>query len=302
MEISFMHKKLDAFSIGVVFMLGSATCLALIGLFGKLELNDLSLPSLLFWRYACAFLLCLLWVQRHGKLHKTRLPLSSLRLHIARAALVLGAQYSFFYCLQGATLLNATVLLHTGPLFIPFLDRFLLHKRVGKSTWVGVLIAFIGILCILQPDYGVFSFFGLIGLLSGLFQGSSQLVLGAHAQAEKSDFNVLFQLFFCALFSLIPYSFLPSNEVSLPSGHTFLLIGAIGLASVASQLLRTEAYRHGTPARLAPFFYFSVVLSGCLDVLVFHNIPNLLSFLGVFLVFLGGFLKIYLRGKSWKLR
>ena len=280
-----------------MWMLGSATGLSIIGLLGKLIEVKMHLPALIFWRFFTAFFICLFVLWCMGKL-RGGFRTGNIKMHLLRTFFVLSAQYCFFSYIQQNTLLNAIVLLNTGPLFIPIIDCLILKKRVGRSTWIGVAVSFIGVLFILQPGSGIFSAMSLIGLLAGLSQGASQIVFGMSSTSERSELSVLYLLFLCAFLSLFPYLFLESSAWKgdvVDKIQVFYLMGGLGAASLANQLFRAEAYQHGTPSRLASFLYFSVLLGGILDFAVYGKVPNALSIVGAFLVVLGGVLKIYIR-------
>jgi drug/metabolite transporter (DMT)-like permease len=291
-----MSEKPPSFSVGVVYILLSATGLAFVGLLGKLGEESLSLASLIFFRFLTAFLICFLWLWAAGYL-KEGFKFGNPKLHLVRTFFVLVSQYCFFYYVQNNTLLNATVLLNTGPLFIPLIEHGILRNRVGRSTWVGVIVSFMGVICILQPDAGIITLASAVGLLAGISQGASQVVFGISSKMEKSELSVLYLLFLCACFSFIPYVF--SLFVSNPMGHVkganLLIIVLLGLASVLNQSFRAEAYRHSSPSRLSVFLYFSVLLAGVMDWTIFGKTPNFLSIIGACLIVLGGVLKIYLR-------
>lgn len=277
-------------------MLLSAAGLSFTGFFGKIAMEDFSLSALIFWRFVVAFLGCFIILGFWGKL-KDLFHLGSVPLQLLRTLFLLSAQYSFLYYLQQNSLLNATVLLNTGPLFIPLIEWGILRKKVARSTWIGVIICFFGVLCILQPDRGVFSLVSMLGLFAGMSQGASQVVFGISARDARSTIGVLHLFFFCALFSLIPYLFFRETWVSERQNFDLVWIFCLGLASIGNQMARAAAYRNGTPSKLAAFLYFSVLLSGILDWAVFHKGPNLLSIIGASLVILGGTLKVYLHQK-----
>ncbi|HSX38513.1 MAG TPA: DMT family transporter [Chlamydiales bacterium] len=287
-----MHKK--SFHAGVIYTLISASGIALTGLFGKLGASEFSLEALIFWRYLAAFFLCLLTLWLIGKLHHV-FHFGNLKLHFLRAFFVLSAQYSFYYYIQRETLMNGLVLFSLGPLSIPFIARVVTGHPIGKSTWIGLIISFVGVVCILQPNGGIFSLLSLIGVLAGLSQGCSQVVFGLTSETERTELSTLYLFFLCAFLSLIPYLlFEPRSEIDSTSYATGLIV-LLGLASVLSQLMRAAAYKHGTPTRLSTFLYFSILLGIVFDWLVFDNQPDALSLFGAFLVITGGMLKVYLR-------
>ncbi len=293
----------ESFSVGVSFTLVSAFGISLVGLFGKLGGMEFSLESLIFWRFFAAFFICLVALWSVGSLNHPLL-FENIKLHFIRAFFVLGAQYSFYYYIQKDTLLNGVVLLSLGPIFIPIIEFIVTRNPIGKSTWIGLVISFLGMLCILQPDAGLFSLLSLIGALAGLFQGCSQVVFGLSSKSEKTELSTLYMFFLCMILSLFPCllsktSFEPTQ---LKNATQIFIVFGLGAASVLNQLARAAAYQHGTPSRLATFLYFSIICAAILDWLVFDKAPNAISILGAILVITGGALKIYLRSVFLKKR
>lgn len=227
---------------------------------------------------------------------KGALSPTNFKMHLLRAFFVLTAQYCFYYYLHLNTLLNAVVLLNLGPLFIPIIEWGILRHKVGKSTWIGIVVSFIGMLCVIQPDKGIFSLISLIGILAGVSQGASQVVMGINSKTERSDLSVLYLFFICMTISAVPYLFIHGTWLEHTSAKEgMFLVFFLAVASIANQLCRAMAYQHGTPSMLSSFLYFSVLVAGIVDWAVFDTIPNFLSAVGACLVVLGGVLKIYIR-------
>lgn len=283
-------------------MMLSAAGMSLVGLFGKFGIQDLTLSALMFWRYVVTSSLLFLSLLFLGRLEGF-FDFRHFKIQLLRTFFVLLSQYCFFYYLIQNNLLNAAALLNTGPVFIAVIEWGILRKKVGRSSWIGALIAFIGALFILQPDAGVFSLTSLIGLLSGMSQGASQVVFGLHSEKEEKPHIGVMHLFsLCTLLSLIPFLFF---HTEMESGRSFsswdaALILALGAASVVNQIFRAEAYAHGTPSRLSPYLYFAVLLGGVYDWAIFGEAPNALAVLGAALIVFGGLLKMYLRSKILK--
>lgn len=287
----------ESFHQGVLFMLLSAVGLALTGLLGKVGLGYMDLTALIFWRYLASFILCFLFMWWMN-LFKEGIRVQNLKLHVLRAFLVLTTQYCYYFYLQKNSILNAMVLINTGPLFIPIIEWAILRQKVGVSTWISLIISFMGVLLVLQPDKDLFSRVGWIGLLAGVTQGASQIVFGINSKVERSDLGVFYLSLFCLILSLGP--FLVFGEMAVPKyelTHLFWIVGALGVASILNQLARAVAYQHGTPSRLSSFMYASVLLAGLWDWLFFGDVPNAFSIMGSILVVLGGLSKIYLRIK-----
>lgn len=287
----------QSFATGVIWMLLSATGMAFIGLFAELGFGQMSLTAMVFWRFVTAFILCFLLVLWLGRLQHVRI--AHIKMNFLRSFFLCASQYSFFYYIEHDTLLNGIVLLNTGPLFIPFVEKKLFGNTIGVSSWVGLIVSFVGVLCVLQPKAGLISLLSLVGLLAGLSQAISQVLFGMNTHQENRELDILSLTGFMVLLSFLPYLLI--NEPTLsPTANWLWVIGivlALGAATVLNQLARGVAYQHGTPSRLSPFLYFSVIVAAILDWAVFRIIPNALSIFGAGLVVLGGVLKIYIRYK-----
>lgn len=289
-----MEKERKIFLKGVSYVLLSAAGVSLTGLFGKLGYKIFTLSSLLFWRFFFAFLVGLVVFGVLGTF-KHPVKIGNLKMHLLRAGFVLGAQYSFYYYIQEGTLLNGTMLLSTGPLFIPIIEWLILKKSVRRESWVALAISFMGVICVLQPDRNIFSLLSAIGLLSGVCQGASQVVFAINVKEERSDYGVLYLFFLCAFISFWPYILNESVAVGETGTlwYSLFLIAGMGISSVFNQLARSVAYQHGAASRLAVFLYFAVVLAGFWDWLIFHDLPNWVSVIGVTLIIFSGIFKIY---------
>ncbi len=277
-------------------MLLSAACLSLFTLFIKLSNEAVDFFLLAFLRFILPLALIVVFMWQRGSLQGL-FPMKNLKLHLVRMFCVLVYQYGIFYYLTKKSLFDATVLQNTAPLFIPLFDWLILRHRIHRITFVSMALSFIGILLILPPDKGIFAWISLIGLIAAFAQGASQFLFGLQSDKDKTDANVFYYYFLASIFSLIV--FLGSGFFGRPLtvevgaleklGTSFYLyLLALSVVSIFNQSFRGLAYKHGRPSTLAPFLYFSVLLSGILDWIVYDHLPSLLTLLGSFFVILGG--------------
>jgi drug/metabolite transporter (DMT)-like permease len=75
---------------------------------------------------------------------------------------------------------------------------------------------------------------------------------------------------------------------------------AVGLVTLAAQLLMTEAYRIGETTLVAPFEYGAIIYSTLLGVLIWQELPSAWSFLGIAIIIAAGLLVWHqeVRGKA----
>lgn len=280
-------------------MLLSGLALSLVLLISRLSLVYFPLILLIFLRFAIpTFLLFAILVLKERKM-----LFQSFRfkkedgLKVLRALLVVGAQLSILFYLKIGTVLDATVLLNTGPLFIPLLEWLFLKHKIGKSTIVAMIVSAVGVFLILRPEITIFRLASIIGLLGGILQAGSQILFGIYAKHE-TGLLPLFRLFFlCTVISFITLLFFPSEY--LPFCHNctqaWAFMSALAIFTLLNQWFRSRAYFYGKPSTLACFFYSSIIFAMIFDWLFFDNAPTVLSYVGAGLVILGGILKIYLR-------
>ncbi len=300
-----------SFEWGIFWMLLSATALSISFLFLKFNLEYLDYFFLLFLRFFLPFIVALGAVLISWKWREL-VASWNIWLQLARCACVLISQYGIAYYMTKNTLLNATVLLNASPLFIPLIEWVCLkqHPHPGKSTILGALLAFFGVILVLHPDRSLFTAISGIGLLAALGQAGSQVLYGLKPQQESPLMSIFHLFFLSSLFSLAVFlisrnGFLAESQNSISPTSPWLLglsVVAMALGTLFNQYFRGFAYRCGRPSTLATFLYFAVFVSAVLDWWVYKIIPTPHVIIGSCLIILGGIVKIYLRAQILKKR
>jgi drug/metabolite transporter (DMT)-like permease len=286
----------EEFWKGVYYMLSSSVLLSFFSLFGKFATENTSFFLLILLRFVIPLVLMLpylLWTSTFRELF----AVGNFTLQLTRMGCILVYQYSIFYYLIHSTLLNATVLQNTFPLFLPILERIFYKHRFNKREIASICICFVGVLCILHPDKGIWGTLSVVALLAPLGQAGSQILFAHQARLENQKSTLFYQYFLSSIVAAIIYMF--SSEFldvqgSL-KGYTlfaWINIVALGVVSLFNQVLRSIAYRYGKASALAPFLYVSLIASALLDWLIFGHLPQLISVLGAFLVIGGGLLQL----------
>jgi drug/metabolite transporter (DMT)-like permease len=278
-------------------MILSSALLSLFSLFAKFAIENTSFFLLTFLRFSIPFVLMLpylLWTCTFRELFSTR----SIKLQFLRSACVLVYQYSIFYYLLHSTLLNVTVLQNTFPLFLPILERIFFKHPFHKREIISIFVCFAGVLCILQPNRGVFESLSIVALLAPLGQAGSQVLFGHQARHENPKSTLFYLYFLCSVVTAIAYLcssefFDHKNSLEYYTLFTWANIIALGVVSIFNQNYRGKAYQYAKPSTLAPFLYFSLIFSAILDWAVFQRLPNGLSIAGAALVIAGGWIQVF---------
>ncbi len=277
---------------GISFMMVSTFMLAISCLVSKELTSHVTIPLLISLRFLAPLLL-LLWLGLIIKMPK--IDLQDWKLYAMRGCFIVLTQYCLIYYLSVGSLLNATVLLSTGPLFVPIISSIVLKTKLTRKIVISLLLGFTGVLLILKPTEGIINIAAFIGLGAGFFNACSQITLHKQAKSAEPMSIIFYSYLFAAVLALIPLltiSFPHSvQEIQhLPAASwTLLLLVAFGVLSVSNQVFRGKAYSKVRKAQsLSPFIYCVIIFSGLLGWLVYDEVPDIFGVIGIILIILGG--------------
>jgi drug/metabolite transporter (DMT)-like permease len=267
--------------------------------------------SIAFWRLiiACLMLVSLLLVLRRS------FDLGSVRKNI-RSLLILsfflGLHFIFFIsAVKDTTILNATVLINTTPIFSVFMSSFLSRLKPSRLAILGITISFAG-LCIIAYAETLKSTAVQMGSVSPSPKGDLEAVLGALAEAFyltygkrlRSQMDILPTMLpmylFAAIFVIALGVPVGGEALMLPTATATLLpLMGLGILPTAvahtlyfSSLSDLKSFETATMALLEP------VGATVLGVAVFREVPAPLFILGAFFVFVGIFFVVENRIES----
>ena len=216
-------------------------------------------------------------------------------LHLLRGALMFIAFVTYYVALSVMPLTTATALFFTAPFFITLLAIPLLGEKVGLRRRLAVLVGFIGVLIILRPDTEI-GIVAVLPIISALFYALCQILarrVGLTETALVMTFyaNVAFAIlgfFMAAILSLIDagvdagisMQFL-LRDWQQPTGLDAALLVATGVTAALGFLMGSHAYRIGEVNRLAPFEYVMLIWVSILSYLVWSELPDQNTLIGV---------------------
>lgn len=271
----------------------AASSLAISGFFAKLAMRSVSLNLAITTRFVVPWMLTAGWLLTRGQWSSVRRP--DLVACIPRALALCLAQYCLYAAIERCGLSLATILYNTGPIFIT-LHSSLRYRMFSWQRLLAVSLGFSGVLLLSAGslDAGNRDFLWL-GLLAGLFQAASQILLHRATRTLGTTLVMLHVYAVGSLFWLSLLSLLRPPLVHPDSGQTWgwvalWLLGA-ALGSMGNQQWRGEAYRRvDDPALLSPLIYLSIAVSLLLDHLVFYTHLRPLQGLGTVLIVGGALL------------
>jgi S-adenosylmethionine uptake transporter len=227
---------------------------------------------------------------------------------------LLSLSYTAYYlALAGLDFAQATSLYFTAPLFITFLSWVTTRVPIGWRRLTGVIIGLVGVVFIVKPGVGDIPLLpALMAVASAFFYALSALMTNWLGRTESTTVQsvtfVIMNLIIGALFWAIfgegwAVDHAPEGlEVLLkawvwPSRADVLIMVGIGLGSAIGFIMLTAAYRNLEPSFAAPFEYCLLGYNLLWGLLLFRQVPDALTLVGIGIIVSSGLFVLYREGE-----
>jgi drug/metabolite transporter (DMT)-like permease len=221
--------------------------------------------------------------------------------------------FSFFYIsLTVLPLINATALFFVTPFLITIFAKFFLKEQIGPRRWSAVIIGFVGVYVILNPDFSNFDYMTLTPILCALCYSLSMIIIKLTSEKD-TVYTQTFTFYIGAIiFSIIIYFTVGDgqyNTIDHPASQyifrewftnleaSLLLMITMGVTASIAFLFIFTAYRIASPAVVSPFEYSILVWSSLSGWYFFNEIPDVKTIIGILLIVCGG-IYIFIREKA----
>ena len=195
MQLSNLHK-------GAALILLSELALVLTGVMIHELVKLVPTEVLVLARNAIGLMFFAPWLLRNGKrsIATQRLPL-----HLARSLIGIVAMYCLFYSWGHLPLAQAAVLKQTAPFFIPIVGFFWLKEHISRWTVIAILVGFIGVWIILNPNnHTQLPWVAILAIFGSALGATAKVVVRKLTLTESSIVIVFYFSLFNTLFSLVP--------------------------------------------------------------------------------------------------
>lgn len=202
--------------------------------------------------------------------------LSSQPLLISRSTLGLIGVLLNIYALDHMVLSDADTLMKLNPFWTILLCFIFLHEKVRKYQISEMIVAILGMLLIVKPEFSSSFIPALIGLLSGIFAASAYTCVRALSTRE-APYTIVFYFSLFSVIVLIPFSIVTFEPMS--KLQVLYLFGA-GLSAAVGQIGITLAYSFAAAKDISIFTYASIIFTAIFGFILFGETPDLLSTIG----------------------
>lgn len=202
--------------------------------------------------------------------------LSSQPLLISRSTLGLIGVLLNIYALDHMVLSDADTLMKLNPFWTILLCFIFLHEKVRKYQISAMIVAILGMLLIVKPEFSSSFIPAFIGLLSGIFAASAYTCVRALSTRE-APYTIVFYFSLFSVIVLIPFSIVTFEPMS--KLQVLYLFGA-GLSAAVGQIGITLAYSFAAAKDISIFTYASIIFTAIFGFILFGETPDLLSTIG----------------------
>jgi len=290
---------------GILFMLLASLSFAFMGGFAKVVSQMLPPVEVTFFRNIFGVVLVGLSIwkiplkQRGGK------PF----LLLFRGSMGFLALLAYFYIMAHIPLGEAVTYNKTSPIFVAIFAYIFLHEKLSKYALVAIVLGFIGIVFVAQPQGGTFDRYDILGIFSGI---GAALAYTSIRELRKYYDTRTIVMSFMGVGTIAPLLLMlltPYIEVSqefewmfakfvMPQGVEWGYVTAVGVFATISQLLMTKAYELTKAGIVGTISYSNIVFALIIGIILGDPIPNIWTIFGILLVITSGLLVTLVKEKG----
>lgn len=171
---------------------------------------------------------------------------------------------------------DADTLMKLNPFWTILLSLIFLHEKVRKYQISAMIIAILGMLLIVKPEFSSSVIPSIAGLFSGIFAASAYTCVRALSTREK-PYTIVFYFSLFSVVVLIPFSIFTFEPMT--TVQVLYLLGA-GLSAAVGQIGITLAYSFAPAKDISIFTYASIIFTALFGFILFGETPDMLATLG----------------------
>ena len=294
---------------GIVYILVGLAIFSIQDAFIKFVYEDSSLYELYFGRTLTAAIL----LTSYLKFSKQKIILKAHYPYLAvlRVSCFFFG-FSFFYLsLTFMSLAMANALFFSSPFFISILAMIFLKEKIGIRRWGAIIVGFVGVYIVLNPDFNNFNVKSLAPVACALCYAISMTITKITSDKDNVYTQMLHLYIGAILISTLFFIFTGKGQFNNFTDPTFQfllrewftnptyawpLIILMGVVATFSFYFVFSAYSVASPSAVSLFEYSLIIWSIITGYLLFNDIPSIRTFVGVILIISAG-VYIYIREK-----
>jgi len=267
----------------IVAIVVSMACFSGLNAMSKTLSASFPVIEVLWARYVFALVFMLvLFLPRSGrKLFEIR----RLDTQLVRGGLLFFSSLFYFHGIAHLPLATAAAISLTSPIIVTALSPRLLGEQVGVRRWAAVGVGFAGALIVVRPGHEAFDWYILLVVASTVCSAFYQLFSRRYGQSERPDASATLATI---VGTVAASPFVPFDWVVPTSGWHIALFVGMGIMAGAGHYFLTIAYSQAPAAVISPFNYMQLVGAALLGYAVFHEMPDIWTWVGSSVIIASG--------------
>lgn len=198
----------------------------------------------------------------------------------------------FFYILQQIPLATAVTLQYLSPIFTILFAGVIMKESASWRQWLAFIIAMGGVILVKGFDPRISMLNLAFGLASAMFSGLAYNFIRKLKDYDDPDVIV----FYFPLVTIpVVFPFLLTSWV-WPSGWEWLVLLFVGVCTLIAQMAMTRAYQLEKASDVIIFKYLGIIFALAFGYLLFGEVLQPLSLVGIVIVVAGVLLGSWGRG------
>lgn len=219
---------------------------------------------------------------------------------IGRGLCLAIASAAFFSSVFLMPLADATAIVFISPALTSLISAYLLGEKVPQYIWVTIILALLGVIIILRPNFIALGPAAILPLIAAFAMSVLMIlnrkVAGCGTPLLMQFLLALFATPFLIIASLVGHmTAIPALQLGWPSSYVIVVCCIVAITATASHALLYLATTRVSASTVAPTTYIQLLVAIILGAIFYGNYPDLQSLSGAALIILGG---LYLWRKS----
>lgn len=220
------------------------------------------------------------------------------RSQMIRGVLLASASLSYIWAVTLLPLADATAIYFVSPFLLTLFAALFLGEKLGLRRIAAIAAGFTGALIVTRPSFDQFGPAALLPLLSAGFVAIVFTITRGLNNREKP---FALQFWICASGSVTIAAAMivaaplqmPFLALTQPSLSDWGLLVALGCVGTLTQLLAIKALQLAPAGALAPMQYLEILSASLLGYLVFADVPDAPTLLGIAIIVTAGLYIFY---------
>lgn len=279
--------------IGILLVVFSAAMFGVVDGLSKTLVHIASPAQIVWGRYGIA--LVFLLITRPPSSLRGVFASTNPRLQIIRGLTPLAVSLGMVLGVKFLPLADTTAILFAAPLLMVALSGPMLGEHIHRSAWLAVAVGFIAVLIVARPGFSVLSQYAIFPLVAAVFYALLQIFTRKLSAAGERPMSTLAWTLVTGTIAATPFVIVFWEPLDWTG---WALMIALGAAFGLSQLTMIAGLARAPVSLVAPLTYVQIISAVIFGLIVFHEVPDGWTLLGIAMIFGSGLYVVRMRRQS----